>query len=542
MKKHLSLSAKKIQDCRKMAAQISKPVFQLIDKKSSWSIERTILRLYGVDGASRRNGLDYPLCNAVIDELKNSGLINYGVTIFWIYARSMHTDLNANELAELMVTHPQNYFTHNAIEAYPKLKKLAEKETRKSIDHVLKIREERIKLKKSLQDPAKIKNRPMIYLIVATGNIYDDVEQAKSAARSGADVVAVIRSTAQSLLDYVPHGATTEGFGGTYATQENFQIMRKALDEVGQEIGRYIRLTNYSSGLCMSEIAGIAALERLDFLLNDAMYGILFRDINMQRTLIDQHFSRLIITLSDIYINTGEDNYLTTADAFENGHQVLASQFINECFALNAHMNRDRMGLGHAMEMDPKTKDMFQYEISRALMTREIFPDAPLKYMPATKHKSTDIFYSHLMDGIFNIIGRMTGQGIQLLGMATEAIHTPFMMDRYMAVVNANYMFNGIGDFLDDVMLKKNGKIDRYANKVLEDTHKLLKKMLKHGLYEAIAHGDLAHVKRNFEGGKGFEGVFTKDAHYVNLFATILQKELPQIKKKIQAKEKDKRK
>ena len=78
----------------------------------------------------------------------------------------------------------------------------------------------------------------------------------------------------------------------------------------------------------------------IDFLLNDAMYGILFRDINMKRTLVDQHFSRKIIALSRIVIHTGEDNYLTTADAVENGHQVLASQFINERFAENAGMTR----------------------------------------------------------------------------------------------------------------------------------------------------------------------------------------------------------
>ena len=66
--------------------------------------------------------------------------------------------------------------------------------------------------------------------------------QAQAAARQGADIIAVIRTTGQSLLDYVPYGPTTEGFGGTYATQENFRIMRKALDEVGEELGRYIRL------------------------------------------------------------------------------------------------------------------------------------------------------------------------------------------------------------------------------------------------------------------------------------------------------------
>ena len=135
---------------------------------------------------------------------------------------------------------------------------------------------------------------PWLYLIVATGNIYEDVKQACAAAEQGADVIAVIRSTGQSLLDYVPYGATTEGFGGTYATQENFRIMRAGLDEVGQRLGRYIRLTNYCSGLCMPEIAAMGALERLDMMLNDSMYGIIFRDINMQRTFIDQFFSRMV--------------------------------------------------------------------------------------------------------------------------------------------------------------------------------------------------------------------------------------------------------
>ena len=164
--------------------------------------------------------------------------------------------------------------------------------------------------------------RPWIYLIVATGDIYEDIPQAQAAAREGADVIAVIRSTGQSLLDYVPEGATREGYAGTYATQENFRLMRAALDETSKELGRYIRLTNYASGLCMPEIATLAGLERLDMMLNDSMYGILFRDINPIRTFVDQRFSRQIHARAGIIINTGEDNYLTTADAVEAAHTV----------------------------------------------------------------------------------------------------------------------------------------------------------------------------------------------------------------------------
>ena len=118
--------------------------------------------------------------------------------------------------------------------------------------------------------------------------------------------------------------------------------MRAALDEVGEQEKRYIRLCNYCSGLCMPEIAAMGALERLDVMLNDALYGILFRDINMQRTLVDQFFSRAINAYAGVIINTGEDNYLTTADAVEEAHTVLASQFLNEQFALRAGLPRSR--------------------------------------------------------------------------------------------------------------------------------------------------------------------------------------------------------
>lgn len=234
--------------------------------------------------------------------------------------------------------------------------------------------------------------KPYLYVIVATGNIYEDVVQAQAAARQGADVIAVIRTTGQSLLDYVPYGATTEGFGGTFATQENFRIMRKALDEVGEEVGRYIRLCNYCSGLCMPEIAVMGALEGLDVMLNDALYGILFRDINMQRTLVDQFMSRVLNGFAGVIINTGEDNYLTTADAVEEAHTVLASDLINEQLALLAGLPEEQMGLGHAFEMDPMLENGFLYELAQAQMTREIFPKATLKYMPPTKFMTGNIF------------------------------------------------------------------------------------------------------------------------------------------------------
>lgn len=366
------------------------------------------------------------------------------------------------------------------------------------------------------------KTGPYLYVIVATGNIYEDITQAKAAAKQGADVIAVIRTTGQSLLDYVPYGATTEGFGGTFATQENFRLMRAALDEVGEELGRYIRLCNYCSGLCMPEIAAMGALERLDVMLNDALYGILFRDINMQRTIVDQYFSRIINGFAGVIINTGEDNYLTTSDAVEEAHTVLASQFINEQFALFAGLPEEQMGLGHAFEINPDVENGFLFELAQAQMAREIFPKAPLKYMPPTKFMTGNIFKGHVQDALFNMITIMTSQKLHLLGMLTEAIHTPFMSDRALAIENAQYIFNTMKDLGSEITFKKGGIMEKRVDEVLAKAADLLAEIEKEGLFSTLEQGKFAGIKRPLNGGKGLAGVVEKEESYFNPFIDLM--------------------
>jgi beta-lysine 5,6-aminomutase alpha subunit len=368
--------------------------------------------------------------------------------------------------------------------------------------------------------------RPLKYVIVASGNIFEDVKQAQSAARHGADIIAVIRTTAQSLLDYVPYGTTTEGFGGTYATQANFKLMRQALDEVSEEVGRYIQLVNYCSGLCMPEIAAMGALERLDMMLNDAMYGILFRDINMDRTFADQYFSRMINAYAGIVINTGEDNYLTTADAFEQAHTVLASNFINEQLGLQAGLRNWQLGLGHAFELDPNTPNGLLYEIAMAQTIRQIFPEAPLKYMPPTKHMTGDIFLGHVQNAMFNLVSVLTGQSIHLLGMLTEAIHTPHLSDRILSIENAQYVMDNARDLGGEISFRPDGIIQKRSAEILDQTVEFLGDIAAKGLKRAISEGWFADIKRPVAGGKGSDGVISKGLDYVNPIMEEMRREL----------------
>ena len=498
---------------RQLAAGVAADVQRFVDGYTTVAVERTLCRLLGIDGVDANA---VPLPNVVVDSLKAAGVLGDGA-LFYVGNAMVVTGKTPMQIAEEIA---DGKLDITKLEIRPKA------EIDKALEAPIKASVEKIKARRKRREDyiEKIGEgpKPYIYVIVATGNIYEDVVQAEAAARQGADIIAVIRTTGQSLLDYVPYGATTEGFGGTYATQENFRIMRQALDKVGEEVGRYIRLCNYCSGLCMPEIAVMGAFEGLDVMLNDALYGILFRDINMQRTMIDQFFSRVINGFAGVIINTGEDNYLTTADAVEAAHTVLASDIINEQLALIAGLPEEQMGLGHAFEMDPMLENGFLLELAQAQMAREIFPKAPLKYMPPTKFMTGNIFRGHIQDALFNMVGIWTNQGIQLLGMPTEAIHTPFMSDRFLSIENAKYIFNNMKSIGDEVDFKEGGIIRTRAKEVLDKAIELLEKLNKEGLFTALEKGIFADVKRPRNGGKGLDGVTPKGQNYMNPFIKIM--------------------
>jgi beta-lysine 5,6-aminomutase alpha subunit len=508
----------KVAACRALAADVATDVQRYIDGHTSVGVERTMLRAFGVEGLGDQGA---PLVNLAVDRYHQAGLLGAGISFF--LGRALISGAkNVQDATERLAYAPEVDGGKDGPSA-ALARAALETHVTAALARIDGARDQREALKARVA-PAE---SPLKYVIVATGNIYDDAVQAKAAAFAGADIIAVIRATAQSLLDYVPHGATTEGYGGTFATQENFRIVRKAVEEATDEYGRYIHQTNYSSGLCMAEIAWMAAVERLDMLLNDAMYGILFRDINMCRTFVDQYVSRRIVARSGIVINTGEDNYLTTADAVDKAHTVVASQFINEAFALRAGLREEQMGLGHAYEIDPWLEDSFLLELAQAQLVRQIFPRHPIKWMPPTKHKTGDVFQSHVHDAMFNLVGITTHQSIELLGMFSEAIHNPMLMDRFLSLKATRYVYNAAKHLGDEIEFKADGRVARRAVRVLDEAHELLEEVAREGIWSAIGRGAFADVKRAKDGGKGYAGVVARGDGYMNPILEALEEARP---------------
>ena len=292
---------------RELARRAGEPVTQLALTHTTVSIERAVLRLGGLDGADS-GGM--PWVNRLADAVRSSVGLEHGIALPVWDALHAGGYPGLHALAEAAAAGKVGFrlpLGRDAVAA----RELAVRSMSAGVSALDRQRARRAQLTADLADPPF----PWVYLTVGGGDADQAVVQAQAAARDGADVIAVIRSTGQALLDYVPAGVAGPGREGSYATAESFRTMRAALDQTSRELGRYVRLTSYASGLCMPEITTLAGLERVDMMLSDCMHGIIVRDINPLRTFIDQRFSRAIGARAGIVVSPGEESFISPAHA-----------------------------------------------------------------------------------------------------------------------------------------------------------------------------------------------------------------------------------
>src|SRR5699024_6439272 len=157
--------------------------------------------------------------------------------------------------------------------------------------------------------------------------------------------------------------------------------------------------------------------------------------------------------------------------------------------------------------------ESFRMELAHALLARHLSPESPLKWMPPTKHMTGDVFKGYLLDGFFNLAGAMTGQSILLVGMMTEAVVTPFLSDRDLALQNVRYVLDAAGGLTEDFRPPPDGFIQSRARQVLSEAVELLEEILAQRssrgwspLLEAVADGTFGQMHRPADGGKGLDG------------------------------------
>jgi beta-lysine 5,6-aminomutase alpha subunit len=134
-----------------------------------------------------------------------------------------------------------------------------------------------------------------------------------------------------------------------------------------------------------------------------------------------------------------------------------------------------------------------------------------------------DVFRGNLLDGFFNLAGVLTGQGILLVGMMTEAVATPWLSDRDIALQNVRYVLGAAGGLREDFVPAPGGFIQTRARQVLTESVALLERIVNDGLLDAIADGTFGIMKRPADRGRGLDGVARHEVGYYNPATEILE-------------------
>ena len=172
MESKLNLDPKLVESARGHARNIARDMQDFIDAHTTVSTERTILRLLGVDGV---DDVETPLPNVVVEEVQAAGGLPRGVA-YWIGNAMIRTGLQPQEIAEKVATGELDI---------TKLETASVEDAKKAIMPTVhatlkKISAQTAKRNEMLERLGEGR-KPYLYVIVATGNIYEDVIQAQAA-------------------------------------------------------------------------------------------------------------------------------------------------------------------------------------------------------------------------------------------------------------------------------------------------------------------------------------------------------------------------
>src|SRR5262245_13128232 len=94
----LPIDEQVVDECRALAARVADGVQRFIDEHTTASIERTVLRAYGADGA---NPEGVPIVNSAVERYREAGLIGRGIAFFLGRALAAGASTPAEAVEEL---------------------------------------------------------------------------------------------------------------------------------------------------------------------------------------------------------------------------------------------------------------------------------------------------------------------------------------------------------------------------------------------------------------------------------------------------------
>ena len=231
---------------------------------------------------------------------------------------------------------------------------------------------------------------------------------------------------------------------------------------------------------------------------HDVIQDLLLHPQHVKLTLLDQSFSRLLMAYSGLKLEFGST---AETEPFRSYPQTLSSLWINERLASQSGFRQDHVSLCYALKLDVSLEDGFLDEVAQAEIIREVFPYYTVQYHPGTS--SSDL--ASLNDLVSCIV-----------------MSPPTLIEERPVLRLARHLS-------DEISWSPNGKIIRKARSLLEDTHRLLKKIEATGLGKAVEQGlfGSAHEKNlqaRTETISSEDALMLRHKHYWNPLLDLLEK------------------
>jgi beta-lysine 5,6-aminomutase alpha subunit len=169
----LDLDPVTVRKARSLARQVGQPIVELAREHTTVSVERATLRLAGLSGADPDGT---PWVNRLVDAVRGDVGLEHGVALPVWHALGSG---DADDLATLAQKAAVGSVRFRLPEGRAAVRAAAgaKKAVNAGIRRVDARRRERDRLVKRWGDP---RQRPWIYLIVATGDIYEDMPPARA--------------------------------------------------------------------------------------------------------------------------------------------------------------------------------------------------------------------------------------------------------------------------------------------------------------------------------------------------------------------------
>ena len=360
---------------------------------------------------------------------------------------------------------------------------------------------------------------------IASGRFEDDIRRMRMAAWNGADHIMVIRTTGQSHIDSLLEG-TTQGIGGIPVTRKQCRATRRALDLIEEEVGRPINFHSYVSGVAGPDIAVMFYEEGLSGVHQDPQYNILYRNVNMQRSIVDACESKAIIAHGGMLQIDGAHNANATAmEAWKVMPELIVQHAINSWFSRRCGIDPKLIALSSVPPTAAPAPCM-RLDLPYAVAVRDIFKDYVIRAQQNTKYMESELREATVTHTLNLMISRLAGTDVQSTITPDEGRNIPWHYNGIAACNTARQALIGMDGLAAMVKIDRDGPLGDTVREIKERAVLFMEEIIEAGGYfEAVRQGFFVDsgeyperkgdgIARDPDGGIGSDTVYKRDDDY----------------------------